>query len=158
MPTSSTSTTLTYTSTTTATPTSCADIKNLHQVKLAPQPDSDIAGIGIIISFLASAGIVLLASLCSYRLGLIPDGLLNIADREFFGGRSTGSLRWRRAVEKGILVFSDQQIITGIAILIAGEWYPASMSRLREAAEVARCSAKVQCSNFVLSNTLGSLY
>ena len=71
-------------------------------------------------SFLASAGFVLLAAMLSYRMGLIHESLLNIADREAYKARSTGSERWRAALEKFVLVFSDQQIVTGIAMLIAG--------------------------------------
>ncbi|KAI9728736.1 MAG: hypothetical protein M1828_002842 [Chrysothrix sp. TS-e1954] len=116
----SSSTSLQYTSTTTTTPTACAAIVDLHRTYVAPEGDADIAGIGVIVSFLASAGFVLLAALIAYRTGLIHESLLNIADREAYHARSTGSERWRGAMEKFVLVFSDQQVITGLAMLIAG--------------------------------------
>ncbi|KAI9653364.1 MAG: hypothetical protein M1831_006069 [Alyxoria varia] len=109
-----------YTSTSTAVPTSCAQIKDFHNVYIQPKPDADIAGIGVIVSFLASAGLVLLASIFCYRFGLIPNVLLNDADRFCYHGRSTRSQIWQDAVHRGILVVSDQQIVTGIAIMVAG--------------------------------------
>ncbi|KAI9701401.1 MAG: hypothetical protein M1820_006492 [Bogoriella megaspora] len=89
--------------------------------------DPDIAGVGVLIAFLLSAYLTLLIAVVSYVLGLVPEGQLNIADREFFRANARMALGSRRAKKvtteallRGIRAFSDQQIITGIAILVAG--------------------------------------
>jgi hypothetical protein len=56
----------------------------------------------------------------AYFCGFIPADLINDFDQKFLRVRPRASKTWAKALEKGVLVFSDQQIITGIAVLIAG--------------------------------------
>lgn len=56
----------------------------------------------------------------AYWIGLIPPELLRNYDILFSKRKSRVSERWTEALQKAVLVFSDQQIITGIAILVAG--------------------------------------
>ena len=133
--------TATYTTTTTVAPTACSAIRNLHQVYVQPKGDADIAGFGVsrplprrspkshlladtpasvILAFVLSAGLVLVAALASYWLGLLHKDLLNVADEKIYRARSTDSSPGQETVVKFVLIFSDQQIVTGIAILVAG--------------------------------------
>ena len=74
----------------------------------------------VIIAFLLSAYITFAFVIISYWTGLIPGSLLNAVDRNCFKAKANGSKAWSEALQKGVFVFADQQIITGIAILIAG--------------------------------------
>ena len=104
-----------------------------------PLPSSDISGIGVslaadpptkfepmtnqakvLLAFLLSAYIPWLFAFISYLLGRLPDGMLNNADKLFFGRTQTLPSHRCKSLRKGIVVFSDQQILTGIAILAAG--------------------------------------
>ena len=67
-----------------------------------------------------TAYFTLLMALLGYVFGLIPKEMINAADRHFYRVKSSQSPEWHKAMEKGVCAFSDQQIITGIAILIAG--------------------------------------
>lgn len=71
-------------------------------------------------SFLASAWIALLMTVVSYAAGRVPTQLLTNYDLIFMRVRPRSSSAWSRAFRKAVLVFSDQQIVTGIAVLIAG--------------------------------------
>ncbi|GME36098.1 UDP-glucosyl transferase family protein [Neofusicoccum parvum] len=82
-------------------------------------PNPDIAGIGVILAFLISAYATLLFTICAYWTGLVPDELLNAVDKRFFGAKSERRPGWSEAFQEGIRAFSDQQIITGIAVLAA---------------------------------------
>ena len=75
-------------------------------------------------AFLASAWISLFFVASAYVAGLIPSELLNDYDVLFVGCRSHASHGWTKALQKAVLVFSDQQIVFGIAVLVAGflEW------------------------------------
>ncbi|KAL1637982.1 hypothetical protein SLS58_009099 [Diplodia intermedia] len=79
----------------------------------------DISGIGVLISFLASAYLVLAFTIFAYAKGLVEDELVNDVDRRMFRFKPHPS-RWKEPFKKGILSVSDQQIVTGIAILVAG--------------------------------------
>ncbi len=64
---------------------------------------------------------VLLLVLCAYWCQFLPGHMVGPADRLLFGSgsRRSGS-RGRRVVDETALVIVDQQLITGLAILIAG--------------------------------------
>ncbi|CZT23422.1 uncharacterized protein RCC_09136 [Ramularia collo-cygni] len=86
------------------------------------KPDADIAGIGVIIAFTFSAGVTLISVIVAYATGLVDDGLLRPMDRLVFRvpSRAEKHPTMHLALRKFILALSDQQIVTGIAILGAG--------------------------------------
>ncbi|KAK4624331.1 Elsinochromes biosynthesis cluster protein HP1 [Fulvia fulva] len=86
------------------------------------KPDADISGPGVLIAFVFSAGATLLATLIAYAFGLVDDGLLRPVDRLVLRAPSRASkhLQLHVALRKAVLALSDQQIVTGIAILGAG--------------------------------------
>ncbi|KAB8596105.1 hypothetical protein FH972_025814 [Carpinus fangiana] len=86
----------------------------------AVQPDPDIGGIGVIASFLTSAYASFVLVLFAYVRGLVPGRLLTIADRSFYRVKPRDSPAWTEAVELVVLVISDQQIVTGVAMLLTG--------------------------------------
>lgn len=75
----------------------------------------------VILAFVISAYVVLLWTIVAYCFGLLPPTLLRPMDRLclFANSRRVDS-EWSTTLQKGTLVFSDQQIIMGISILIAG--------------------------------------
>ncbi|TDZ28886.1 hypothetical protein C8035_v003845 [Colletotrichum spinosum] len=84
-------------------------------------PNPDISGRGVTIAFLASAYLVLATILVAYWLGALPDGLVREVDhRLLFARRKRLGKAWTAFFEEVVLVFSDQQLITGLAILVAG--------------------------------------
>ncbi|GAB1741054.1 hypothetical protein NU219Hw_g6304t1 [Hortaea werneckii] len=81
----------------------------------------DISGLGVILSFVISAYLVMLWALFAYSFGLIPASLLRTADRRcFFANSRRVHSEWYVALQKATIIFADQQIITGIGILVAG--------------------------------------
>jgi len=86
-----------------------------------PSADADVSGIGVIISFLLSAYLTFALVLGAYVFGYIDDSLLRPVDKRVHGinSRRVGS-DWYEAIRQCVLLFSDQQIMVGIAILIAG--------------------------------------
>ncbi|KAF7189400.1 Elsinochromes biosynthesis cluster protein HP1 [Pseudocercospora fuligena] len=84
--------------------------------------DPDISGLGVIIAFVLSACLTLLAVLIAYFGGLVDDGLLRPVDRFVLRipSRAEKHTSIHVALRKAILTLSDQQIVTGIAILGAG--------------------------------------
>ncbi|KAL9056655.1 MAG: hypothetical protein Q9162_002826 [Coniocarpon cinnabarinum] len=93
------------------------DTKGNSTSPLAGNPD--IAGVGVVSSFVVSAYMSLAVALFCYPR-LLPASLLNDYDRLFMRTRAEGQERWFKALREGILVFSDSQIIQGIGILVAG--------------------------------------
>lgn len=75
----------------------------------------------IISSFLITAFLVLLIAITAYFGGFLPSGHLRRVDRKLLNAnsRNEGS-RWREILESVTLSFSDQQLVTGLAILVAG--------------------------------------
>lgn len=64
---------------------------------------------------------VLLWAVFAYCFGLLPASLLRTADRRcFYANSRRVHSDWYFALQKATIIFSDQQIITGIGILIAG--------------------------------------
>ncbi|CAD0093192.1 unnamed protein product [Aureobasidium vineae] len=87
-----------------------------------PEADSEISGIGAILAFLLSAYFTFAIVLVSYLLGSIDIGLLRPVDlyvHRLPSQRRT-SPSWHKALQQCVLLLSDQQIVTGIAICIAG--------------------------------------
>ncbi|KAF2162916.1 hypothetical protein M409DRAFT_68893 [Zasmidium cellare ATCC 36951] len=86
------------------------------------KPDPDISGIGVIIAFIFSACITLVATLGAYAFGMVDEGLLRPVDRLVLRApsRAAKHVAIHVALRKAILALSDQQIVTGIAILAAG--------------------------------------
>ncbi|KAF2213928.1 hypothetical protein CERZMDRAFT_38059, partial [Cercospora zeae-maydis SCOH1-5] len=84
--------------------------------------DADISGTGILVAFILSACLTLAAVLFAYFAGLVDDGLLRPVDKFVFKipSRAARYPRTHVALRKAILTLSDQQIVTGIAILGAG--------------------------------------
>lgn len=75
----------------------------------------------IILSFLFSAYLTLIWTFASYLFGLIDPDLLQPVDKYVFNIRpKANNERWASALRDSVLAFSDQQTVTGIAILIAG--------------------------------------
>ncbi|KAF2150723.1 hypothetical protein K461DRAFT_181300 [Myriangium duriaei CBS 260.36] len=99
---------------------------SLRDTGATPQPDNDVSGIGILIASNFSAWITLLIAFISYWCGYTDSEVLSSVDTVVHRRRSaqtnnhTGSHRARRLLMDLILAFSDQQIITGCAVLIAG--------------------------------------
>lgn len=85
-------------------------------------PDSDIAGIGVILAFLISAYMTFAAVLLAYVTGMVESELLGVVDRRLFRIKSRihHHPRIQTSIRKFVLSLSDQQIVTGIAIMAAG--------------------------------------
>lgn len=72
-------------------------------------------------AFLITAWIAFICLSLAYCAGLLPPSLIRPTDRYIFRAHSRRSRsQWRVTIERVALVFSDQQLITGLAILIAG--------------------------------------
>jgi hypothetical protein len=68
-----------------------------------------------------TAFIVLLVAITAYVGGFLPGRYLRRADRLVLHANSRNEdSRWREIIEGVILSFSDQQLVTGLAILVAG--------------------------------------
>lgn len=100
-----------------------------------PSPDADISGIGVVLAFTFSAYITFALVLLSYFFGEVDNCLLNEVDTRIFLIRprherpaesaESGNHRVIRfeagnCLRQAILALSDQQIMTGIAIMAAG--------------------------------------
>jgi hypothetical protein len=87
-----------------------------------PEADSEITGIGIVVSFLLSAYITMGLAVAAYVLGAIDASLLGPVDLlvHRIPTRPRISAAWQEALDACVLLFSDQQIMTGLAVLIAG--------------------------------------
>ncbi|TIA79691.1 hypothetical protein D6C76_03491 [Aureobasidium pullulans] len=87
-----------------------------------PEADTEISGIGAILAFLLSAYITFAIVLISYLLGSIDTSLLRPVDlyvHRLPSQRRT-SISWHKALHQCVLLLSDQQIVTGIAVCMAG--------------------------------------
>ncbi|THX59711.1 hypothetical protein D6D06_01847 [Aureobasidium pullulans] len=83
-----------------------------------PEADTEISGIGAILAFLLSAYITFAIVLISYILGSIDTSLLRPVDlyvHRLPSQRRT-SRSWHKALHQCVLLLSDQQIVTGIAV------------------------------------------
>nr|POF06966.1 hypothetical protein CFP56_31590 [Quercus suber] len=87
-----------------------------------PVGDADISGNGVIAAFMLSGYLTFMATFGAYVTGLVDDELLNPIDSCVLRIRSYNGRRpqFYEAVQKAVLALSDQQIVTGIAVLGAG--------------------------------------
>lgn len=94
-----------------------------------PIPDADISGLGVILAFTLSAYLTFTLVLASYIFGQVDASLLNTVDTQVFRIRPLNScshghrparFRISFALRQAIIALSDQQIVTGIAIMAAG--------------------------------------
>jgi hypothetical protein len=75
----------------------------------------------IILSFLITAFLVLLLAITAYVGGFLPGHYLRRVDRLALRANSRNEdSRWREVLEGVILSYSDQQLVTGLSILVAG--------------------------------------
>lgn len=86
--------------------------------------DPDISGIGVIMAFVTSAYITFTVITAAYIGGYVDGPLLNEIDRKIFHIRpyhqGYDSSRAYKCIRHVVVVLSDQQIVTGIAIMAAG--------------------------------------
>lgn len=74
----------------------------------------------VVLAFLLTAWLVMFGVLVAFIFGTLPPMLLSPVDREVYKRRPRPDRkRLSKALEKATLVASDQQIFTGIAILVA---------------------------------------
>jgi hypothetical protein len=104
-------------------------------------PNPDIAGIGvssnnsmihshkvsmltceqILLAFLVTAGSVVLLAFTAYAGGFLPAHFLRRVDKRIFRANYRNQHSpWRNIIESVMVSLSDQQLVTGFAILIAG--------------------------------------
>ncbi|KXH35211.1 hypothetical protein CSIM01_11165 [Colletotrichum simmondsii] len=84
-------------------------------------PNPDISGNGVLTAFVVSAYLVFALIVWAYWFGALPKGLArNIDRRVFFARTEQSDDRWRKMVVELVLMLSDQQLLTGLTILIAG--------------------------------------
>jgi hypothetical protein len=75
----------------------------------------------ILLAFFITACTAVILSLIAYIGGLLPSHHLRRVDRRIFRANSRNQdSRWREIVEKIMMSVSDQQLVTGLAILVAG--------------------------------------
>ena len=79
----------------------------------------------VLISFVATGYLTLLLALAYYILGFVVDQFLNSIDRGFLHhvGRiikPRSTARQASTLRKAVLMYSDQQLVTGIALLVGG--------------------------------------
>lgn len=104
----------------------------------SPGANPDIAGVGvcipvsiggdirliksqILLAFFVTACAAVLLSLAAYIGGFLPSHYLRRVDRRIFRANSRNQhSRWRDIIEQVMLSVSDQQLVTGLAILVAG--------------------------------------
>ncbi|KAF4550757.1 Hypothetical protein D9617_16g015470 [Elsinoe fawcettii] len=84
------------------------------------EPNPDVSGMGVLVAFVASAWLVWIAVLYAFRRRQVSSDQIKYTDRRFFkakasqaGSEGTGHF------QNAMLVLSDQQLVTGIAILVA---------------------------------------
>ncbi|KAF2479645.1 hypothetical protein BDY17DRAFT_304332 [Neohortaea acidophila] len=81
---------------------------------------SDIAGIGVLLAFLITAWFSVILAIVAYWTCCIPDELLTTYDKLFSRRSGDYSAKWTNIIRDAIMTLADQQIVTGIAILVAG--------------------------------------
>ncbi|KAI9724390.1 MAG: hypothetical protein M1812_000458 [Candelaria pacifica] len=86
------------------------------------RPNPDISGLGVLIGFLATAYLTLLAVVVYYFMGFVPKSFINAVDRGILWHKASPEIArlLEPTLRRGVLMFSDQQVVTGIAILASG--------------------------------------
>ncbi|KXT09127.1 hypothetical protein AC579_394 [Pseudocercospora musae] len=83
--------------------------------------NNDVSGVGVAAAFLAAAWASFALLACAYWIGVLPPAQLRSADRIYFFGNSRRyHLAWRNTIERVALIISDQKLVTGLGMLIAG--------------------------------------
>ncbi|KAI4275321.1 MAG: hypothetical protein LQ337_003305 [Flavoplaca oasis] len=85
-------------------------------------PNPDVAGIGVLVAFLATAYGIFAWMLAAYLCRLLPADLLGQMDIFVFKRPARRRERppwWQNAVDQSILAYADLQIATGVGILVA---------------------------------------
>ncbi|TQN63982.1 hypothetical protein CSHISOI_11440 [Colletotrichum shisoi] len=101
--------------------TASVSCQRYFRCNLTLHPNPDISGIGVITAFLVSAYFVLGLVLWAYWYGVLPQYVVRRSDRRLFLARQKRPYhRGRQILEEVLLIFSDQQLLTGLGILIAG--------------------------------------
>ncbi|KAK1452425.1 hypothetical protein CCUS01_10916 [Colletotrichum cuscutae] len=89
--------------------------------EVAVYPNPDISGNEVLTAFVVSAYLVFALIVWAYWFGALPKGLARNIDRRLFFARPEQSEdRWRKMFVELVLMLSDQQLLTGLTILIAG--------------------------------------
>lgn len=124
-------------------PSTCNDLYSLYTegdiANIFPDPNPDILGLGvcgtlaiptfpssaneekILLAFFITAGLVLVLALTAYTGGFLPAHLLRRVDTRIVRAHSQNETsKWRAILEGAMMSLSDQQLVTGLAILIAG--------------------------------------
>lgn len=88
---------------------------------VASDEDTMLIWTQILLAFFVTACAVVLLSLAAYVGGFLPSHYLRRVDRRIFRANSRNQdSRWRDIIEKVMMSVSDQQLVTGLAILVAG--------------------------------------
>ena len=79
----------------------------------------------VLVGFLATAYLTLIIVCVYYLLGYVPEEFLNSIDRGIIDtlwrkARSKPSKIWEPTLSDAVLMFSDQQLVTGLALLTSG--------------------------------------
>lgn len=79
----------------------------------------------VLVGFLATAYLTLSIVAIYYLVGFVPEDFLNSIDRGIIDtlwrkARSKPAKTWESTLRTAVLMFSDQQLVTGIALLISG--------------------------------------
>lgn len=88
-------------------------------------PNPDVSGIGVLIGFLVTAYLTFCFVVVYYLTGCIEDAYTNDIDKMVLAKLSlrkypTSMRRLEMTLRRAILIFSDQQVVTGIALLSSG--------------------------------------
>ena len=79
----------------------------------------------VLVGFLATAYLTFIIVTVYYVVGYVPDEFVNSIDRGIIHtlwrkARSRPAKRWEPTLRNAVLMFSDQQLVTGLALLISG--------------------------------------
>ena len=79
----------------------------------------------VLVGFLATAYLAFIIVSVYYLVGYVPDDLLNSIDRGIIDtlwrkASSKPAKTWEPILRSAVLMFSDQQLVTGLALLISG--------------------------------------
>lgn len=80
-----------------------------------------MAGLGVIIAFLVTAWASFIFLAGAYCSGYLPQEHIKRVDVALFRAHSKRcNEKWKKTLDKVMLAFSDQQLVTGLAIILAG--------------------------------------
>lgn len=88
-------------------------------------PNPDVSGIGVLLGFLATAYLTFLFVVVYYLTGCVEETFTNEIDKMFLAKCSLRKYfksvrRLELTLQRAVLIFSDQQVVTGIALLSSG--------------------------------------